>query len=107
MVSTNSLTGGELMLLVRKRRGLSQKQAGENCDVSRATWSKWERDIVEPPFGTVMSEPPTAQELAMLQRRRKGMTQKDIAEEVGCSRYWVSQMETGQADSKVLEGYWE
>ncbi len=101
------LTIGERMLIVRKRRGLSQKQAAEQVNVSRATWSKWERDLVEPPFGTMMGLAPSPHELTMIQRRRKGMTQKDIAEEVGCSRYWVSQMETGQADSKVLEGYWE
>lgn len=40
-------------------------------------------------------------------RRRLGDTQEHLAEEMGCSRFWVRLMEQGKAPVEQLALYWE
>lgn len=48
----------------------------------------------------------TPLERCILYRRRAGMTRTDLAHELGCSRYWVGQMELGAVNPQRLLDYW-
>lgn len=48
----------------------------------------------------------TAVERCVLLRRRINMTQAELAEALGCCRYWVILMEQGKRDPKRLLDYW-
>jgi len=51
--------------------------------------------------------PPLKHELCYLKRRRMGLTQKEVGEELGYTKYWVRLMEQGRVDSSALERYWK
>jgi len=102
---TSSLTSGELLLVARKRIGLSQSEMASFHGTTRTKYGKMERDQMEPngvKLPTIGSL--ATHEEAMILRRRAGHTQKEIAGEIGLSRHWVSKMETGQAPCERLLG---
>lgn len=48
-----------------------------------------------------------AHERCLLQRRRAGYTQLEIAKDLGCCRWWVNRMEHGTVDCTPLSSYWD
>ncbi len=99
------LSGGERLVIERRRRKETQVKAAERFDVTPFVYGQWERDKVEGP------QPPTFQltqaEQCLLYRRRLGWTQDAVAYIMGLSRTWVNQMERGLIPCKDLIEYWE
>jgi DNA-binding transcriptional regulator YiaG len=50
--------------------------------------------------------PLTANEECYLLRKRSGLTQEQVAEQIGVTRYWLNQIELGKAASDKLEAFW-
>jgi hypothetical protein len=46
-------------------------------------------------------------ERCVLQRKRAGYTQVQVAKDLGLCRWWVNQMETGRQDCSPLSSYWD
>lgn len=99
------LTTGERMLVHRKRLGISQAEAARRACTYRMQYSRWENDAQKgaPLTPNVKLE---LTEILMLQRRRSGMTQRQLGNAVGCSRQHVVEMEAGRAPADKLITYW-
>lgn len=54
-----------------------------------------------PPLGSL-----TPQEQCIIRRRRAGLLQQEVASALGCSRFWVMRMETGEAPVDRLVEFW-
>jgi DNA-binding XRE family transcriptional regulator len=102
------LTSAEKLIIHRRRLGLTQGQAAERYGMSYNAYGALER-------GTVEMEPATvpkindlkAHEKCFLYRRRAGMSRAKVAEELGRSCQWVTEMERGRVDCTELVCYWE
>lgn len=98
------LTAGERLLIDRRREGQSQRQAAESWAVSRYQYRLWEvkgEDTPSVDLGTVWNH-----EKCYIKRLRAGIEQRDLAERIKVSRWWLCQMEHGEVGSKVLVDYW-
>lgn len=104
-----ALTNGELLLLRRKRDGLTQTQTAELYHVTPKLYGQWERDQTTAPFtmvGWARRLPLKPHERCLILRRRKRLTQATVARHMHCSRWWLNRMEQGKAPSDDLEVYW-
>ena len=93
MLKPDDLTQGERLLLDRRRRGVSQSDAV--CGVDRKTYRLWETDEVaddSPPVDILDIFP---HEQLLLLRRRRNMTQPQMAEQLGISLSWQKTLESG------------
>lgn len=100
------LTSGERLLLVRRRRGQTQRQAAVSLGIPISLYSQMERDLATTSArpGLKRLEP---HERCLLHRRRSGATQSKVAKDLGVCRWWLNQMETGRASCEQLLSYWE
>lgn len=73
--------------------------------VSLYQYKRWEADIDKPP--RVEVGPLERHERCFLTRRRYGMSLKQLAEELGVSPWWATQMEQGKVPPDKLEKHWE
>lgn len=103
------LTIGERLLIARRRQGESQEAAGRRYGMHRNFYGRVERDAdrapaaVTPPELGILTE----DERCLILRRRAGRTQEDCAQEIGVTRFWFNQMETGRVSSETLARFWE
>lgn len=107
MAGSLKLRRNETLLIGRLRRGLSQDGAAARFGVPVKIYRSWERS--RPPRGrawAVEPDRPTAQERCLVLRRRAGLTQAQVARHLGCSRWWVNQMENGNAPVRALAEFW-
>lgn len=97
------------MLISRRRSGLSQDEMARANGVTRNFYGEVERDQSEyQGMNFCEVEPLEVNEKIMLCRRRSSMTQGEIAEQIGVTRYWLNQMEIGTAPvSPDLVKFWE
>lgn len=102
-----NLTAGECLYVRRKRAGLSQSMMGRSLGVTRSEYSKIERDKRDHPKVHVTRMKLEIHETLAILRRREGMTQKELAMEVGLSRFWVNQMEIGKIPCDAISKYWK
>lgn len=98
-------TAPEKFLIHRKRLGETQAQAANRMRLSVHSY----RVVEQKPTGR---RPPALGSLepwekCLLLRRRKGMTQAELAKALGLSRWWVNLMESGRVPSAALEQYWQ
>lgn len=49
----------------------------------------------------------SANERCVLQRKRAGCTQIEVAKELGVCRWWLNQMESGKIDCTPLSHFWD
>lgn len=102
------LTGPEKLRLWRGRLGLSQDDAGRRFGVSGWTYGEMERgEQPVPVYAWRGAFTLRDHEKCLIHRLRAGVTQEHVGSELGCSRIWVNQMETGQANCTRLLQYWE
>lgn len=102
------LSHGETLLLWRRREGMNQLTAAARLGVSPDAYRAWEADR------RCWAGPPPKQrlgrlhprELCVIARRRARLKQWQVAEQVGCSRLWVVQMEDGAAPVDRLAKFW-
>lgn len=102
------LTFGEKLLISRRRSEQSQEQAARSLGVSRNVYGKLERDEEVPnrTFPVMVVEELTKEEKCLILRRRAGLTQEECAEEIGVTRFWFNQMETGKVCCQSLANFW-
>jgi DNA-binding XRE family transcriptional regulator len=108
-----SLTAAERLLVDRRRRDETQAEAALRYKVSQSRYSRWERGLDDPIEtlgpGPVLPRvsPLKPHEKCLLYRRRVGVTQAKVAEDLNRCKMWVRQMERGEVDSTELVQYWE
>lgn len=106
MLTTSDLTPGERFLILRRRNGLSQPVAAKSYGLSAWDYRMVEADRVRsdlprPALGKI-----AAHERCVILRRRAGMKRTQLAALVGCSNWWLTQMERGvQPPDRIVE-YW-
>jgi transcriptional regulator with XRE-family HTH domain len=100
-----TLTPGERLWLLRRRRRLTIDEAASEYKVSRWLYGRWETDQAEGPDPELDIVEPY--EHYALLRRRAGMTQKDLAQLIGLSPRRISYMELGDYPYTHLMLFWE
>ena len=97
----------ERLIINRRRRGNTQNQEAERLGVTRYMYRKWE---LGDPHKEITFErklsPLGIFEICFLLRRRKKLTVTQIAEEIGVSKTWVSDMELGTVFIGDLIEFW-
>lgn len=83
---------------------MNQITAAAHLDVHVDLLRAWESDKRNPPRRQVGKL--AAREKCYIARRRSGKRQWEVAQELGCSRLWVIQMEEGTAPPDRLCQYW-
>lgn len=97
------VTRAEALYIDRKRRGETQEDAARRHGVRLATYLAWERGTSVCP---VLPRAVRDIDKFVLLRRRAGVTQQQLAGQIGCSVTWLSLMERGLAPQRLLEEYW-
>ena len=80
--------------------------AADRLGVSRYKYRRWESGKVTDGMPTPALRFLQAHEICYLRRRRAGITVYQMAEMIGMSRWWVIQMEHGEAPAKRLIRFW-
>jgi len=104
-VKASELSKGEKLLIQRRREGQTQAQAAEEQGVSLYVYRRWEADTVAdaPKVGVGRLD---EYEQYFLLRKRSGRTLAETAEELDVCRWWLCQMESGEAPIDRLRDYW-
>lgn len=105
-LTTNDLTRGEKLALLRRRENLRQEESALRFNVSRDTYHKWENDI-NSTAPSLEVDDLAVHEVCYILRRRARLTQKQLASYIGTSRVTVNRMEKGEAPAFLLANYWE
>ena len=106
------LTNGEQLFVFRRRRGVTQAQAAKILDVSTNQYRDWETDVDHASRSTVRDLKTDGSslvecEIATTMRRRKGIKQPVLADELGISTNWLCRMEKGDVNmNDDLLNYW-
>ncbi|MCK5639571.1 MAG: XRE family transcriptional regulator [Gammaproteobacteria bacterium] len=100
------LTDAETLIIVRRRKEETQKNAAARFGVSLDMYSRWERGL-DPRAPRQKIGRLENHEVCFLYRRRSNKTQEEIAEALDCCRWWVNKMEQGNAPCDDLISYWE
>ena len=74
--------------------------------VHRNTYGRAERGEAKVAMVPVVT-PLLAHEECLLLRRRAGWTQKNCADLMGVTRYWLNLMENGHVSCETLERFWD
>lgn len=106
-MATLTLTDGEKLCIQRRREGRTQEYMAFVNRIHRNTYNRQEKMA-----NVVMLTVPdpkdlTDNEKCFLLRRRAELTQTDLGEITGFSRFWINQMEIGEADCSPLSSYWK
>jgi len=100
------LTDAETLVVDRRRREETQKEAAIRHGVSLDMYSRWERGLNKKAprqkVGHLQDH-----EVCFFYRRRSNKTQEEIAEGLNCCRWWLNKMEQGTAPCGDLIDYWE
>lgn len=105
----------ELLYCYRKRTDSTQHQKAEEFGLAIKTYQAIEAGKREMPesVGKVLEEffqqnsGVTKLDKCIALRRRRNFYQRQIGEQIGCSRAWINEMETGKVDPAKLIAYWE
>lgn len=108
--STKDLARGEQFLIERRRAGKNQVQFAKKYGVKLAVYRGWENDLDAE--GLKAAPKVTLGKLApherfFLARRRNGMSLQELAKRMKLCRWWVRQMECGDAPCEKLAAYWK
>lgn len=97
---------GESLFLGRRRANLKQAEAAEKYGVHVDIYREWEADrrTADQPWQRLGNI--KLHEKCVILRRRAKLTQRALAEKMGCTRLWVNQMENGDAPAVRLRDYW-
>lgn len=107
---TDVLTYGERLLLQRRRRGQSQRQAASAYGVTRYRYRAWELDDNGKETGPLPPRAPLGRmhphEACFILRRRKGLSVERLARRLRVTPEWLTQMEHGAAPVDRLARFW-
>lgn len=100
-------TPAELLLLSRRRRRETIAGAAERHGVTIYRYRAWERgdELDGLPRGLAKVVPEEF-EAAYILRRRAGLTIAELADEVGLSAWWLTQIERGEAPAASVVAFW-
>ncbi len=106
-ITVSDLTLGEKLLIWRKRKGFTQKEAAPYLSMSWNFYKEVENGkreirLTEIPFIGELE----ANEICLILRKRSGWTINECAEDAGISRYWYNMMEKGKVSPNLLVRYW-
>lgn len=105
------LTPGEQYLIWRRRNKWTQSSAAWELGVPLHAYKLIETDKMSATTGFTSpwtkKQALAAHERCLIYRKRCGKTQKEIAAEMGVSRFWFHKMESGAIDSTELMCWWE
>jgi transcriptional regulator with XRE-family HTH domain len=99
----------ERLLIRRKRLGNTQNKEAKRLGVSRYMYRKWELGKDDKDIKTTIPNRLRTLgifEICFLLRKRNGLTVTKLAQEIGVSKTWVSDMELGTAPIGDLVKYW-
>lgn len=100
----------ERLYIHRLRTGKSQSsfalEHGIDYTLYRHIEKGWARDSADL-FNICQDLELIPREQAIILRRRTGQTQTAIARQMGITRGWLVQMETGKGNSNSLISYWQ
>ena len=106
-MKTSELTKGERLMIQRRRDNRSQSEMATFLGVSLYRYRLWEA-------GEGLADAPLLAlgrlrdfEACVIRRRRAGVDAKELAQELNVSRWWLTQMEYGQAPADRLVSYWQ
>ena len=91
--------------MARRREGQTQQDAAKKLGMNLQAYGQLERATGKPI--PPLDPPLQPHERCMLYRRRLDRTQKQVAEELPCSRWWLVLMERGEVACDDLLWYWE
>lgn len=102
----SELTPGEKVFLARRRASMTQQEAARRHRVSLYTYRKWEKDEEKPEVSLPNLRSLELFEKCLIKRRRSGYDAIEIAAEMGICKWWMTQMEQGEANVTRLAEYW-
>lgn len=96
------------LLLWRRRKGLTIAQAAAKFGVTPQKYFRIEhaREGPIPSKWRFSVKKLKLHEICFLLRRANGLSQHDLAEKIGCCRWWLNQMERGLVPNQELIKYW-
>lgn len=105
----------ELLYCYRKRSDSTQKQIAEEFVLPIKVYQAIENGKKELPESVAKvldqffqsNSGVTKLDKCIALRRRRNFYQRQIGEQIGCSRAWINEMETGKVDPAKLISYWE
>jgi len=100
------LNNAEKLFITRKRMEHTQQGMAEHCGITRLEYieiEKGEKPLSYWPYDVLHLQP---NEKCVIARRRFGITQQELADQLSFSRYYINKMENGHADCGWLTGYW-
>ncbi len=104
------LANNEKMLIVRRRLGQSQSQRAEILGVPFGRYRLWEMGTTMMGNGHHCPECElgeiTEPERLFMTRKRRGYSQRDVAEELGVSEGWIRKLEKGLGNMTILQEFW-
>jgi len=105
----------ELLYCYRKRSDSTQKQIADEFGLPIKVYQAIEngkKELSESIAKTLdqffqQNSGVTKLDKCIALRRRRNFYQRQIGEQIGCSRAWINEMETGKVDPAKLIAYWE
>lgn len=106
-VKTSELTRGQRLRIERRRLKQTQVEAASRYKVAVNIYRGWEHDdSVGHPSPNVSLGKLMTYEQCWVLRQRTDKTLEVLSSEIGISRWWLTQMEAGDAPVKRLRIYW-
>lgn len=99
-------TPQENLYIWRRRKNMNQVEAADALGVTVDRYRAWETGEVTTAVPYRNAGKLSIPEKCVLLRRRAGLTQREIAETLGCTRLWVNHMEKGTVPVDRLQEHW-
>jgi len=97
----------ERLCIERRRAGRSQTEAAKRYGLTLYRYRQWESCKDEAPEGAASSVTKLDPfEECFLSRLRAKISASEMANIVGCSRWWLTQMERGRVSAQKLVDCW-
>lgn len=98
----------ERLAIERRRRDESQTEAAKRYGVTLYEYRQWELGNGKLPAraGASVRRIEPFEECFIQRTRMQGLSAGMLAKDVGCSRWWLTQMERGQQQPEALVAFW-
>lgn len=108
MLHTNHLTNGEKLRIERRRAGNTQAKEAKLRALPLGAYKKLERGEASECYTLLSSLRGMLKnhETCMVLRLRKGLTQQQLADKIGVTKWWLCLMEQGEAPVATLLDHW-
>lgn len=107
LIKTSELTKGMKLRVERRRRKQTQQQAAKRHKVHVSIYRAWEKDDdAEKKAPSVPLGKLQVHEQCWIRRQLKHFTIEDLSRKMKKCRWWIIQMERGDAPVQSLKDYW-